>query len=300
VFALLSPSEGGQDGELDAFVEQAKLPTVGPFAAEKALPGRSGLVFHVLPGLAEQAAVLAEFAALHAARGAARSSATAPLRIAIAASGAPADEQAAQAALRRCAARCGEVARIAWYAARFDAAAAVKRFKAEGREQLFFFGPDEDFVRLLEDAGRARDGSWQPSVYAPGALARSAGAAHEHFGGEIFLAFSAAPAQRSGADAQAWDALRREFGLRPRHEAAQRSALAAAAVFTEGLRRAGRDLSREGFVRALESLSNYDPQGYGPAVSFGPDRRVGALGGYVVALEPGRGVTPASGWIALD
>jgi hypothetical protein len=53
-------------------------------------------------------------------------------------------------------------------------------------------------------------------------------------------------------------------------------------------------------VRALESLSNYDPEGYGPAVSFGPDRRVGALGGYVVALAPGRGVTPASGWIALD
>jgi hypothetical protein len=34
-------------------------------------------------------------------------------------------------------------------------------------------------------------------------------------------------------------------------------------------------------------------------VSFGPDRRVGALGGYVVALDR-RGFAPASGWIALD
>jgi ABC-type branched-subunit amino acid transport system substrate-binding protein len=293
VFALLSPTEAGQEGELGAFVARAKLPALGPFAAAgEALAESSGLLFHVLPGLAEQAAVLVEFAA--------RRSGASPLRVAIAASGAAADEHAAQAVLRRCAARCGEVARIGWYAARFDAAAAVKRFKAEGREQLFFFGSDEEFARLLEEAGRARDESWQPALYAPGALARSAAAAGGRFGGEIFLAFSVSPTQRTGSGPQAWDALRGEFGLSRQYEAAQRSALASASVLTEGLRRAGRDLSREGLVRALETLNNYDPQGYGPAVSFGPDRRVGALGGYVAALERGRGFVPASGWIALD
>jgi len=78
------------------------------------------------------------------------------------------------------------------------------------------------------------------------------------------------------------------------------AALSAAAVLAEGLRRAGRDLSRERFVRALESLNNYDPQGYGPPVSFGPDRRIGARGGYVAALEREHGLVPASGWISLD
>lgn len=78
------------------------------------------------------------------------------------------------------------------------------------------------------------------------------------------------------------------------------AALSAAAVLAEGLRRAGRDLSRERFVRALESLNNYDPQGYGPPVSFGPDRRIGARGGYVAALERERGLVPASGWISLE
>ncbi|HVR42118.1 MAG TPA: ABC transporter substrate-binding protein [Thermoanaerobaculia bacterium] len=42
----------------------------------------------------------------------------------------------------------------------------------------------------------------------------------------------------------------------------------------EGLRRAGRDLSREKLVEALESLDGF--QGIGPAITFGPDRRQGA------------------------
>src|SRR5205085_883196 len=91
------------------------------------------------------------------------------LRVAIVASGAPQYEHAAQAAGRRCdKRRCA--ARIGWYATRFDAAAAVRRLKTEGSEQLLFLGPDREFVELLEEAGKAIDSSWRPSVYAPGAL----------------------------------------------------------------------------------------------------------------------------------
>ena len=293
VFALLSPVESGRPGELGKLVLQAKLPTVGPFTAAPNLTSEShAFVFRVQPGLAEEAAVLVEFAARRAG---------ARLRGAIIASGAAADEQAVQAAERRCALRgCGELARIGWYAARFDAAAAVKRLKAEGRGQLFFFGADAEFAQLLDEAGRAADPSWRPVIYAPGALARTALAARERFSGELFLAFPSSPAARSQKGAQAWEALRREFGLGKQYEAAQLAALAAASVMVEGLRRAGRDLSRERFVQALESLNNYDPQGFAPAVSYGPDRRTGALGGYVVQLEASRGFLPASGWIALD
>jgi len=35
-------------------------------------------------------------------------------------------------------------------------------------------------------------------------------------------------------------------------------------------------------------------------VSFGPDRRNGVRGGYVVAVERARGIVPASAWITLD
>jgi ABC-type branched-subunit amino acid transport system substrate-binding protein len=293
VFALLSPVELEGKGELGAFILRAKLPTVGPLGSAPNLISEShGFVFQVLPGLAEEAAVLVDFAARRAG---------AALRGAIVASGAAADEEAAQAADRRCAHRgCGELVRIGWYATRFDAAAAVKRLKAERREQLFYFGADVEFGELLGELGRASDASWRPVVYAPGALARAALGARERFSGALFLAFPAAPAGRTPQAAQAWDALRQEFKLGTQYGAAQMAALAAASVLVEGLRRAGRQLSRERFVQALESLNNYDPQGYGPTVSFGPDRRAGARGGYVVELEPGRGLVPVSGWIALD
>jgi hypothetical protein len=146
---------------------------------------------------------------------------------------------------------------------------------------------------LLEEAANRTDSSWRPSIHAAGSLARSALAARERFPGELFLVFPTMPGR-------ALQELRKEFSLPAQYQAAQQSALAAAAVFVEGLRRAGRDLSRERFVRALESLNNYDPGGFGPVVSFGPDRRNGVRGGYVVAVERARGIVPASSWISLD
>jgi ABC-type branched-subunit amino acid transport system substrate-binding protein len=288
VFALVSPFEPEHEGELRALVEETRLPVVGVVAgAAAAVRDRDNLVFHVLPGLAEEAAVLVDFAAHRAG--------ASPLRGAVVASGAPADDVAAQAALRRCAARsCGDLARVGWYATRFDAAAVVRTLKDERRAQLFFIGAQGELERLLEEAASAADSSWRPSIHAAGSLARAALAARERFPGEIFLAFPTLPAGR------ALQELRREFRLPAQYEAAQTTVLAAAAVLVEGLRRAGRDLTRERFVRGLESLNNYDPGGFGPAVSFGPDRRIGARGGYVVAVERARGIVPASGWISLD
>jgi ABC-type branched-subunit amino acid transport system substrate-binding protein len=286
VFALVSPFELEHDGELHKLVEETRLPVVGAVTGAAATAQRDSLVFHVMPGAEEQAAVLVEFAARRAGT---------PLRGAIVASGSPADEHAAQAAARRCAARrCGDLARIGWYAARFDAAQAVRTLKKERREQLFFFGTQQELELLLEEAANASDASWRPSIHASGSHARAALAARERFAGEILLGFPTLPV------GPALQELRREFGLPAQHEAAQATALAAAAVLVEALRRAGRDLTRERLVRALESLNNYDPGGFGPAVSFGPDRRNGARGGYVVAVERTRGIVPASPWIALD
>jgi branched-chain amino acid transport system substrate-binding protein len=48
----------------------------------------------------------------------------------------------------------------------------------------------------------------------------------------------------------------------------------AAKVMVEGLRRAGRNLTREGFIRAMETIQDYDVGGF--KVSFGPGRRSGS------------------------
>ncbi|MBC8021668.1 MAG: ABC transporter substrate-binding protein [Burkholderiales bacterium] len=48
----------------------------------------------------------------------------------------------------------------------------------------------------------------------------------------------------------------------------------AAKVMTEGLRRAGRNLTREGFIRAMETIHDYDVGGF--KVSYGPGKRNGS------------------------
>jgi ABC-type branched-subunit amino acid transport system substrate-binding protein len=46
-------------------------------------------------------------------------------------------------------------------------------------------------------------------------------------------------------------------------------------VLVEGLKRAGRNLTREGFIKAMETIKDYDENGLSPPVTFGPDRHHG-------------------------
>jgi len=47
------------------------------------------------------------------------------------------------------------------------------------------------------------------------------------------------------------------------------------AILVEGLKRAGRDLTREGFARAMEQVKDYDGGGLYPPFGFGPDKHHG-------------------------
>ncbi|GGG21592.1 branched-chain amino acid-binding protein [Caldovatus sediminis] len=58
-----------------------------------------------------------------------------------------------------------------------------------------------------------------------------------------------------------------------------------ALVFAEGLRRAGRELTREGFIRALETIENFET-GVGLPTTFGPERREGNLQARVLEFQP--------------
>jgi hypothetical protein len=88
-------------------------------------------------------------------------------------------------------------------------------------------------------------------------------------------------------------------GLPADHLAAQLSALAGAKVLIEGLTRAGRALTRESLVRALEGLHDFRT-GLTPPISYGRERRIGARGAYLFELDAtGQRISPVSGWVAL-
>ncbi|RMG92679.1 MAG: hypothetical protein D6708_06315 [Candidatus Dadabacteria bacterium] len=68
-------------------------------------------------------------------------------------------------------------------------------------------------------------------------------------------------------------------------------------LFCEGLQRAGRDLTREKLIAALESIQNWE-NGIIQPVSFGPDDHQAQDEGFMVEVQGGRFV-PISGWLGI-
>ena len=77
------------------------------------------------------------------------------------------------------------------------------------------------------------------------------------------------------------------------HAAAQASAIAAARILVHALELCGKDLSRERLITTLEGLYEYDT-GADAKDHFWPNRRIGALGAYVVTIDPEKKPMPAT------
>jgi len=71
-------------------------------------------------------------------------------------------------------------------------------------------------------------------------------------------------------------------------------AFAAAKVFTEGVKLSGRRLSRAGLVLSIEQLRDFRT-GVLPPLTFGPNRRAGVTGAYIVGVDSAnKRLTPLS------
>lgn len=153
---------------------------------------------------------------------------------------------------------------------------AARELSAKQTGAVLFLGSGPEAVALMRAAESL---SWKPRL-----LITAAGAdptlysAPKGFAGRVFVGLPALPEQLS----------------------AEVSALGAAEVLIEGLRRAGRDLDRESFIEKLEGFRHV-PTGYTPPVTYGPSRRLGARGAYVLALDlEDRKLAPAAGWVEVE
>jgi ABC-type branched-subunit amino acid transport system substrate-binding protein len=116
------------------------------------------------------------------------------------------------------------------------------------------------------------------------------------FKDHVFLAFPSVPGDVGPAGLAELRALEEKYKFPPRHIASQLNAFAAAKIFTEALKRSGRDLSREKLITALEGLYEYET-GVTPSITFGPNRRVGAMGAYVLSIDPVKKEFVSNGWV---
>ena len=70
-----------------------------------------------------------------------------------------------------------------------------------------------------------------------------------------------------------------------------------AKLFVEGLKKAGKNLTRESFIAALESIKNWE-SGMVPPVSFSSSNHLSQNSGFMVEVQQGV-FRPISGWITL-
>ena len=289
VFAIVGGLSAGADKELAAVTRDAEVPFMGPVTLLTQTSAQNNRnLFYLLPGAGQQAQALINFAA--------RKPELKKSRLAIVHS----ENElalAAAAAIEDQARTIGwsSITKKSFASGRFDAVAMAAALKAEGVETVFFLSAsgEEAFINAAAAA------NWTPHVFLLGSLARKdlVKSVPLSFKDHVFLAFPTLPSDVGPEGLAELRALEEKYKFPPRHIASQLNAFAAAKIFTEGLKRAGRDLSREKLITALEGLYEYDT-GVTPSITFGPNRRVGAMGAYVVSIDPAKREFVSSGWVS--
>lgn len=293
VFAMVGGVTAGADEALATLSQQSEVPFVGPSTL---LPQQNSplnrYVFYLFAGLHEQARALANFAAKRMDRQTSR--------VAILCPDAALNKQIAAGIEDQGKKRGWNIVGVYYPRERLDAAQKVASLKQQGVDTVFFLGSAAEARALFKDADTA---NWTPSILFLGSLVgrEITDAVPMKMTDKIFLAFPTVPADVSDAGAQEYGALAEKYKITSSvHTAARLSAFAAAKILVEALKLAGKDLSRERLVTTLEGLYEFET-GLTPKITFGPNRRIGALGAYVVTIDPEKKLFPAKAeWISVE
>ena len=293
VFAIVSGMTAGAEDGVAALTQEKEVPFVGPstLLPQRGLP-LNRYVFYLLPGLKEQARALVTFAS--------KKNDAAKSHVAILSPdfdfnrgiGAAIEEQARKL-------HWTTVTSVYYPRGEFSATRYVNELNQKGIDTVFFLGGGNEAAAFLNEAETV---GWKPPLYMLGTLLgrNIIDAVPAKMKDKVFLAFPTVPGDVSAAGAAEYTALLQKNKLDSNHAAAQASAIAAAQILVHALEICGKDLSRERLVTTLEGLYEYDT-GLMPRITFGPNRRIGALGAYVVTIDPEKRLFPASSeWVAVD
>jgi len=289
VFALTGAFIAGSEKEIITLMDQQDAPLIGPLT----LYPQTGeplnrQVFYVLSGIGEQARVLIDFATKQAGPKNPGIAVVYPRNVLNVAVVEAVNDQSKKDGL-------SAPQTFDYAAGHFDAAETSKQLQRTNPAVVFFLGSVEEAMSFMKEDEKI---GWYPSIYGLAAAAGSGMfAAPAGFDRKLFFSFPTSPLDQTAAGTKEFRSLAEKYKLPPDNPAVQISTLSAAKVLVEGLRLAGKDLSRESLIRALEGIGEYQT-GLTPPIAYGPDRRIGALGAYVVTIDlKAKTFVSASGWI---
>jgi ABC-type branched-subunit amino acid transport system substrate-binding protein len=290
VFAFVGGVSAGAEGEIAALVAEREIPFVGPLAL-LALTGApfNRQVFYLLPGVTEQARSLVAFTASKPGLTKSRAAVVVSEGTLITAAAVAAEMQAEKSGW-------GTVERYAYKAGGFDGAQLVRKLRQDNVGVVFFFGQGGDVAAFVKEATAV---GWIPHILLLGTLVGRdlIDAIPQTLSNKLFLAFPTVPEDITQGGMSEFRALREKYKFASRHLTSQLLAFAAAKVFVEALKRAGQDLTREKLIVALEGFYDFET-GIVPRLTFGPNRRVGSAGAYIVGIDAGKKqFVNVGGWV---
>jgi len=275
LFALVGAFTIGLDEPLLSYLRSDNVPLVGPFTLDPGDAYFDAAAFYLYAGFDDQVRVLANRAVADGASGEniliVGPEGDRPVRL----------QSVARDQVRG---KDGQGAPVihSYAAGGFDAAAVAGEINDAGIEAVLFLGGQPEFDTLIE----ALSASPQvPRIYLLSTLvSRPLVDLPAVFDQRVQLAYPTLASDITPKGREEYGRLAEKYGLPQSHIQAQMAAFAAAKLFVEGLRQAGRDLSRTRLVEGLERLYKFET-GVTPPLSYGPNRRIGARGAHVVTVD---------------
>lgn len=316
VFALVGSFEPpGGAGEAGEYLKLKAVPLVGPLALSHVPPAAPNpSLFYLLPTARHQAAALVEYIREESLRSSGGAQGT--TKLAVLSAEDELDREAAEGARSQVVGKKardgntraqgeGAVAQAhtltlalekTFRAGEFAAAPLAAELARSGAEYVLFFGSPAEFAALAREMERQH-----VDIRIAGltlTIGREALGLPPAQAARTFLAHPTPLPER--ADFAEFATLLRREGVGTGQLAFRAVAFAAAKVFTEGVKLSGRRLSRAGLVGSIEQLRDFRT-GVLPPLTFGPNRRLGVAGAYIVGVDPAqKRLTSLSDWIELN
>jgi ABC-type branched-subunit amino acid transport system substrate-binding protein/cytochrome c553 len=287
VFALVGGLGGSDDAAAAEFLAEQEVPHVGPLTSSApSMAAQNRWVFYVLADLRTQSQVLVDFALRQLKLSGRPGAIVYPKDEALLGSVASMREQWKG--------NPASLSVLSYPSGRMEPDVLVRVLRRRGVRVIFFLGPAREERRFAETAATH---GWTPNMLSLGPMAGDdAFLMPDAFRGKVFVSFPVLPPDPGQLREGELADMLQSGKLVLRHPAFQLWAFRAARTLVEGLRLSGRQLSREKLLQSLAGLNDFDP-GVGPRIAFGPSRRMGAPGAYVVGIDFARKTFTAGEWL---
>jgi len=269
IFAMVAPFVPDAEQKLASVAQASKLPLVGLLALSVPNEPANREVFYLLPGFQQLEQELVRFAAID--------KTTEKTAVVVADNKLETDVAAAMQATWK------ELSVDKPQKFVFSAATSedvVRNLHSQGIESVFFIGDGEQLAPWIQAADKAE---WAPRVFVLGPLLDdSVLGAPARFQGRIFAAYPQLQPEVGAVDE--FDYFLSSHNLASDHRLVQISAYCAAKILVEALARAGKNVTREKLILALEQMRDFRT-GLLPGITFGSNRRVGSFKAEIVCVD---------------